>query len=77
MIKIADFGIARVLSNEQSLARSIIGTPLSLSPEVVEGRPYSFKSDVWSLGCVLCESLWRTRALWLRDGGSTVPSTTA
>ncbi len=25
------------------------------SPEVCESKPYSFKSDMWSLGCVLYE----------------------
>jgi len=26
-----------------------------LSPEIIEGRPYSFKSDIWSLGVMLYE----------------------
>jgi NIMA (never in mitosis gene a)-related kinase len=26
-----------------------------MSPEVCENKPYSFKSDVWALGCVLYE----------------------
>lgn len=25
------------------------------SPEVCENKPYSFKSDIWALGCVLYE----------------------
>jgi len=33
----------------------VIGTPYYMSPEVCEGKPYTFKSDVWSLGCVLFE----------------------
>ena len=32
-----------------------MGTPLYMSPEVLEGRGYEWKSDVWSLGCLLYE----------------------
>jgi NIMA (never in mitosis gene a)-related kinase 1/4/5 len=31
----------------------MIGTPYYLSPEMVEGKPYSTKADVWALGVVL------------------------
>jgi serine/threonine protein kinase len=29
--------------------------PCSQAPEVMEGKPYSFKGDVWALGCVVYE----------------------
>ena len=50
-----DFGIARVLRHTVDVARSMVGTPYYLSPEIIEGRPYSFKSDIWSLGVLLYE----------------------
>ncbi|KAF8781780.1 Serine/threonine-protein kinase Nek1 like protein [Argiope bruennichi] len=53
--KLGDFGIARILNNTSELARTCIGTPYYLSPEICENRPYNNKSDVWSLGCVLYE----------------------
>ena len=55
VVKLGDFGISRVLSSEASLASTVIGTPYYLSPELIEGTAYSFKSDVWALGCVLYE----------------------
>ena len=55
MVKLGDFGIAKVLSNTKSKAQTIVGTPYYLSPEIIENQPYSFKSDVWSLGVLLYE----------------------
>ncbi|XP_040189072.1 serine/threonine-protein kinase Nek1 isoform X7 [Rana temporaria] len=54
-IQLGDFGIARVLSSTVELARTCIGTPYYLSPEICENRPYNNKSDIWALGCVLYE----------------------
>ncbi|KAL8576451.1 hypothetical protein ACOMHN_049018 [Nucella lapillus] len=55
MVQLGDFGIAKVLNNTVELARTCIGTPYYLSPEIVENKPYNNKSDIWSLGCVLYE----------------------
>ncbi|UJR13866.1 hypothetical protein I4U23_000874 [Adineta vaga] len=53
--KLGDFGISKVLNTTCELARTQIGTPYYLSPEICQQRPYNNKSDVWSLGCVLYE----------------------
>jgi serine/threonine protein kinase len=55
VVKIGDFGISKVLSSK-SRANTVVGTPCYISPELCEGRPYNDKSDVWALGCILCES---------------------
>ncbi len=55
IIKLGDFGIARVLKHTVEVAKSMVGTPYYLSPEIIESRPYSFKSDIWSLGVMLYE----------------------
>lgn len=55
LIKLGDFGISKVLCSTMDKARTMVGTPYYLSPEIVENRPYSFKSDVWSLGVLLYE----------------------
>ncbi|KAK2904613.1 hypothetical protein Q8A67_006412 [Cirrhinus molitorella] len=54
-VKLGDFGIARMLNSTMELARTCVGTPYYLSPEICESRPYNNKTDIWSLGCVLYE----------------------
>lgn len=55
ILKLGDFGIARVLSNTKSRAKTVVGTPYYLSPEIIRNEGYSFKSDIWSLGVLLYE----------------------
>ncbi|XP_050720905.1 serine/threonine-protein kinase Nek4-like [Eriocheir sinensis] len=55
LVKVGDFGIARLLQDRQDLATTTIGTPFYLSPEICKRRPYNHKSDMWALGCVLYE----------------------
>ena len=53
-IKIGDFGVAKILT-ATGFAKTIIGTPYYLSPELCDELPYNDKSDVWALGCILYE----------------------
>ena len=55
MVKLGDFGIAKVLSRTVQKAKTMVGTPYYISPEIVENKPYSFATDIWSLGVVLYE----------------------
>ena len=56
IIKLGDFGIARVLDSTLEQAKTVVGTPYYMSPEVCENKPYSYASDIWALGCVLYET---------------------
>jgi serine/threonine protein kinase len=55
VVKLGDFGIAKVLDATDDQARTQIGTPYYLSPEICESKPYGRESDVWSLGVLLYE----------------------
>ena len=54
-VKVADFGLARVASDNLALTRDgmTLGTPLYLSPEQGEGRPVDTRSDLYSLGATV------------------------
>ena len=54
-IKLGDFGIARIMDGTTDYAKTCVGTPYYLSPEIWENKPYNNKSDLWAMGCVLYE----------------------
>lgn len=56
---LTDFGLAKqsTESTNDNWCRSIIGTPEYCAPEVLRGEEYGFKSDWWSLGCVMFDLL--------------------
>jgi NIMA (never in mitosis gene a)-related kinase len=53
--KLADFGFSRQLGVNSMYPTSVVGSPVYMSPEIIQGRPYSFQSDIWSLGCFAYE----------------------
>lgn len=56
MLKLADFGFARVLPST-SLADTLCGSPLYMAPEILRYERYDAKADLWSVGTVLYEMI--------------------
>jgi serine/threonine protein kinase len=55
-VKVTDFGFSRLLdsaSTRLTLSNNVVGTPLYMSPEQIEGGDVSYSTDVFSLGIVL------------------------
>ncbi|XP_047959594.1 serine/threonine-protein kinase STY8-like isoform X2 [Salvia hispanica] len=56
VVKIADFGVARVLV-QSGVMTAETGTYRWMAPEVIEHKPYNHKADVFSFGVMLWELL--------------------
>lgn len=56
-VKIGDLGLGRELSDSSFSAFSLVGTPLYMSPELINKSGYDFRTDIWSLGCITYELL--------------------
>ena len=56
-IKVMDFGIARLDATNMTQTGVAMGTPNYISPEQLQGKPASARSDIFSVGVVLYELL--------------------
>ncbi|EGZ19326.1 hypothetical protein PHYSODRAFT_312602 [Phytophthora sojae] len=65
-VVLGDFGTSKRLTpisrqeqeiEAQDLSSTVVGSLLYMSPELLEGEPHGFATDIWSLGCVLYELL--------------------
>jgi serine/threonine protein kinase len=57
LVKIADFGVARMRSSERAADMQVVGSPRYMSPEQVLRKRAEHRSDIFSLGMVLYEML--------------------
>lgn len=56
-IKVADFGFAKMLGN-QNYAQTMLGSPLNMAPEILAGKEYTNKADIWSIAVCFHEMLF-------------------
>ncbi|MDR2600739.1 MAG: Stk1 family PASTA domain-containing Ser/Thr kinase [Oscillospiraceae bacterium] len=56
-VKVADFGIARLLSMQNTLTQEALGSVHYISPEQAKGGHIDARSDIYSVGVVMYEML--------------------
>ena len=57
VLKVADFGIARIDTSSLTMTGMVMGTPSYMSPEQCQGRDSDHRTDLFSAGVVLYELL--------------------
>ena len=55
ILKLGDLGMCTLLSNTVARAKTFVGTPYYIAPEIIKGKRYSFEADIWSMGILLYE----------------------
>jgi eukaryotic-like serine/threonine-protein kinase len=54
LIKLMDFGIAQILDFQRmTVTGQLLGSPAYMAPEIIEGKPLDFRTDVFSVGILL------------------------
>jgi len=70
VVKITDFGVARLAASELTRTGAVVGSPAYMSPEQIRGAAVDARSDLFSLAVVLYEALTSKRPF----GGQDLPS---
>ncbi len=54
LVKLMDFGIAQILDFQRmTVTGQLLGSPAYMAPEIIEGKPLDFRTDVFSVGIML------------------------
>jgi len=58
-IKLCDFGFARAIESREKARMTMCGSPYFNAPELLLGKAYNEKADVFAFGILLCEVITR------------------
>ena len=53
LLKLGDLNVSKIA--KLGIAQTQTGTPYYISPEIWEEKPYDYKCDIWSVGCIIYE----------------------
>ena len=51
-VKLSDFGFSKNVG-EANITHTILGTPITMSPEILMKKPYTNEADLWSIGVII------------------------
>lgn len=69
VVKVIDFGIAKIPGREHTARNRVLGSSGFLSPEQLEGKPATPRSDIYALGVMMFLLLYGRHPLLLDDAG--------
>eukprot|EP00347_Sterkiella_histriomuscorum_P018094 403346812 len=72
-IKIADYGLAKIVNENQPLNQSVVGTMQYMSIEMKQKDPYSFSTDIFSLGVTFIHLLTQKFPYFNSNGENSIP----
>ena len=52
ILKLADFGVSKILTNPSEMISTVVGTTNYQPPELIKGKKYNEKCDVYALGTI-------------------------
>ena len=59
VFKLADFGFAKCVENfNKEILKTLVGTPLYMSPQILQHKDYTTKTDLWSIALIYYEMLF-------------------
>ncbi|MGZ5968216.1 MAG: protein kinase domain-containing protein, partial [Polyangiales bacterium] len=73
VVKVLDFGIAKVLAEAKTTRTAAVGTPLYMAPEQYDAGKVTPATDVWALGLIAFELL-TGRSYWKAAGSDATPA---
>ena len=57
-VKLSDYGFSKAL-DENLITNTHLGTPVTMAPEVLSNKYYSFKADLWSVGVIIYQLIFK------------------
>ena len=57
-VKIADFGLSKILCSSEDLSMTFCGSPMYMAPELLNKESYNIHADVWAIGLILYELVY-------------------
>ena len=58
-IKLIDFGLSNIAKGENNVCNTACGSPTYLAPELIQGKEYTYKVDIWALGIITYAMLFK------------------
>lgn len=55
--KLSDFGFSKVMDEDITMTK--LGTPATMAPEILQGKPYNKKADLWSIGVISYQLIFK------------------